>query len=151
MLRRTGVILTWLGWLLVVVWLFLPTTTALESPGTAPGTPLAGWEVLAVIAEHIFNFWFWLYLIAAPGAPRLLALQVETLTLLALAPVTALADDRAGLLQVPLGAAPIALLLLPQHLQQDLCWGIGVWIAAFVLFSVGGVVRCLSAAQRDEC
>jgi hypothetical protein len=150
MVRKLGHGLTWLGWSLVVIWLFLPTSTALELGGTPPGTPLTGWDVLTILAQHAFNFWFWLYLIAAPGAPWLLILELGTLILLAMAPVLALAYDGVGLLQVPLGALPAVLLLLPDHLQADLCWGIGAWIAGFVVFSTGGVLRLCAAAQCDE-
>jgi hypothetical protein len=147
MLRVSAHFLSWLGWSLAVVWLLLPTSRALESAGTAPGTPLAGWEVLSMILDHTFNFWFWLYLIAAPGAQWLLVMGLATLLLLAMAPVVALADDRAGILQVPLGAVPLALLSLPPHLQHSLSWGIGVWLAAFLVFSAGGIARCLCAAR----
>ena len=150
MVRQLAHFLTWLGWFLAVVWLFLPASRALQSAGTPIGTPLAGWEVLTVIAEHVLNVWFWIYLIAAPGAPWLLFLELGTLLLLAMAPVVALAKDQAGLLQVPLGAVPFALLLLPGHIQRDMSWGMGVWVGAFVLFSAGGVLRCVSAALRNE-
>jgi hypothetical protein len=150
MLRGLGHGLTWLGWLLVVIWLFLPTSTALDLPAPPLGAPLTGWDVLTILATHSFNFWFWLYLIAAPGAPWLLLLVLGTLVLLAMAPVLALAYDGAGLLQLPLGALPVLLLLLPDHLQADLRWGIGVWVAGFVVFAAGGILRVWGATQNDE-
>ena len=145
MVLTVGRWLTWSGWALGVLMLFLPVSSALQAAGTPNGTPLVGWEALTTIFEHLFNFFFWLYLAAAPGAPLLPLLAVATLVLLSLPPVVALAEDRAGCVLVPLGAVPWLLLLLPTHLQNSLAWGLWVWATAFIVVSIGGLVRCLAA------
>jgi hypothetical protein len=146
MLRLSAHILTWIGWSLAVISLFLPVSRTLESAGTLIGTPLVGWEALMAITENLFNFWFWLILIADPAAQWLPFLAAATLLLLVMPPVLSAADEQAGCLQVPFGAVPVVLWLLPSHVQSGMCWGVWVWAAAFVLVSVGGLVRTLAAA-----
>ena len=108
---------------------------------------MVGWEALAATTESIFNFWFWLYAIAEPSALWLPVLGLATVLLLAVPPVVAVADDQAGCLQFPLAIVPIALWLLPLHIQTSLCWGIWIWGAAFILVGIGGLIRCLAAAM----
>jgi hypothetical protein len=145
MILTIGRWLTWSGWVLGVAMMFLPVSSALQKGGAPPGTPLVGWEAVTTIIEHVFWFWFWLYSAAEPRALILPFLAVATLVLLALPPVAALAEDRAGCVQVPLGAVPMLLLLLPTHLQNSLAWGIWVWAAALIVVSIGGLMRCLAA------
>ncbi|MCI0360641.1 MAG: hypothetical protein L0211_19365 [Planctomycetaceae bacterium] len=144
---RFGHILTWLGWLLAVVSLLLPVSRAVELAGAPIGTPLVGWQALTVIVEQLFNVWFWLAMMADPAAQWLPILAGATLLLVVLPPFLLAVEDKAGCLQIPLGIVPVVLGLLPPHLQTSLCWGVWVWSAAFLLVSLGGVLRGLAAGS----
>jgi|GEM_PF-5419433 hypothetical protein len=144
--QRIGHFLTWLGWSLAVISLFLPVSRAVELAGAPIGTPLVGWEALKVVAEQLFNVWFWMVMISDPRAQWLPVLAVATTLLLALPPIL-LADDRAGCFQIPLAIVPLLLGFLPSHVQASLCWGVWVWSAAFILVALGGLCRGLAAAS----
>jgi hypothetical protein len=147
MLRLAGHSLTWLGWLLAAASLLAPATTALERAGTPPGTPLVGWEALVAIAAVVFHPLVWFF---APELLWLGVIVVGALLLLAMPPVLSVAKDEAGILQAPLVFVPAALLLLPESLQRSLCWGIWIWVAAFIAVAAGGIVRCVGAALAPE-
>src|SRR5262245_47952992 len=147
---RIGHMLTWFGWSLAIVSLFLPVSRALVSAGAPIGTPLVGWDALTTIIEHLLSVWFWIYLIADPAGQWILIFPAATFLLLTFPPVVLAANEEAGCLQIPLAIVPLLLVFLPRHVQATLCWGVWVWSAAFVLVAVGGLIRGLAAASQQS-
>lgn len=147
MIRGCAHALTWLGWLLTAASLLLPMTTAVRAAGMPPGTAAAGWEVLAITPGVTFNPFIWLLM---PDLLVLALVGLATVLVLVGQPLLAWADDRAALMQIPAAAVPLLLLLLPPHVQHGWHWGVLVWIAGLALFSLGGLVRCLTPQSLTD-
>ncbi|HEX6960423.1 MAG TPA: hypothetical protein VF175_01040 [Lacipirellula sp.] len=130
------------AWLMFFTSFFLPATNVLEAAGTAPGTPLTGWQAFSatVLALHP------LAVLAEPKILLFLAAPVINLAMI-IVPLASLVAARAGLragpLLVPLAIVPFG---FPDKALGDLYSGFYTWVASIALMAAG----CIWLGLSDE-
>jgi hypothetical protein len=115
---------------------FLPATNVLQTGGTAPGTPLTGWEMMrcTLLAVHP------IVLLVEPRALFLLAIPLANLAML-LSPLFFPAAERiwpsVAFVFVLAGGLPW---ILPSILVGDQFIGLWLWQASLFAMAVGWVL-----------
>lgn len=132
------------SWLMFLASFFLPATNVLEAAGTAPGTPLTGWQAFVTsISAGSFNPWAWL------GDWRVMAFLIFPVTnaVMFVAPAFGVLGKGSFVPALLLLPAAVVPWLLPHELRGDLYVGFYLWNASYVVASVG---CCLLAIGSHE-
>lgn len=143
-LNLPGQALIIVGWLMFLTSFFLPSTNVLEMSGTAPGSPLTGWQAFgSSLSAGAFNPWAWLGDVRVVG---FLIFPVTNAIMLA-APTYCFLKTYslpAGLILIPAAIAPW---LMPHELRGDLYVGFYLWNSSYFLIALG----CLLIAVISWC
>lgn len=143
---RSAYVIITVAWLLFMLSFLLPATDVIERGGTAPGTPLTGWQAfIASIRIGLFNPLVWV------AEPRFLLFLVFPFAngLMLLVPLLCLVlRDKAAFLALPLLPCGVIPWILPKSLVGNLFIGFYLWNLSFLAMCVGCVV--VSLAYREK-
>jgi len=138
-----------LAWLMFIASFFLPATDVVEMSGTAPGTPLTGWQAFTTSLE-IFGHPVTLLLI--PKEPSLLLLLAFPLINLVMlfSPLPALAWEEAWMLSGVFLLFGFVPRLLPRELIGNLFVGFYLWDLSIFMMGVGCILASIAWKQAYE-
>ena len=144
-LKVAGLTLLMLSWLMFLASFFLPATNVLAMAGTAPGTPLTGWQAFeSSLSAGAFNFWAWL------GDLRVMVFLIFPFTnsVMLVAPAFRVLGKFSFIPALILLPAAVVPWLLPHYLCGDLYVGFYLWNASYLMASLGCCQ--LAIAFREE-
>jgi hypothetical protein len=145
--RHLSVTVVSAAWLMFIVSFFLPATNVVETGGTAPGTPLTGWQAfsssLEVLAVQP------LIIIAEPRTLLFLTFPFINLAML-LAPVVVLAWDDSWLLSGLFFLFGLLPWLFPKAVTGDLFVGFYLWDLSFFMMIFGCVLASINQKQIND-
>ena len=132
------------AWLMFVISFFLPATNVVEMGGTAPGTPLTGWQTftssLGVLAAQP------LIIIAEPRTLLFLTFPFINLAML-FAPIVVLAWDDSWFLSGLFLLFGLLPWLLPKDVTDNLFVGFYLWDLSFFAMVAGCILVSISRKQ----
>ena len=138
-----------LAWLMFIFSFFLPATDVLSIGGTAPDTPLTGWQAFTTSFE-VFGSPFILLIPQEPRLLLLLAFPPINLVMLLSPLLAALVWERAWILSgllLPFGIVPW---LLPKDFTGNLFAGFYLWDSSFFLMGAGCILASIAWKQACE-
>lgn len=145
--RHLPTVIVVLAWLMFSASFFLPATNVVQSGGTAPGTPLTGWQAFTSSLEILFVQP--LAIIAEPRILLFLAFPFINLAML-ISPVPVLAWDDSWILSgflLPFGLLPW---IFPKSVTGELFIGFYLWDASFFVMTVGSILVGIRRRQIYE-
>lgn len=142
-IARVGRGIIVIGWCLFVASFFLPATNVLQMPGSAPGTPMTGWDVMRSLHVLGSPVVFLAFLFAQPRAFVLLAFPFTNLAAFASPCFLSTSDEVGPILSYALLIAGILPWFIPPGMLGDRFIGYWLWQASFFVMAAGWQLAAL--------
>lgn len=147
-MNKTVGLVSVVAWVCFVVSFFLPATDTLEVAGTAPGTPLTGWQAMIISVQSLGNPWL---IVFRPQILPLFLLWVMGNAGMLVAPIVIFTLRSKALIFVAL-LVPTAcsVWFLPSDMSGNLFSGFYVWETSLVLMSLACILNALETTNEVD-
>ncbi|MGO8925816.1 MAG: hypothetical protein ACLQU3_02810 [Limisphaerales bacterium] len=148
--RHLPVVVVVTAWLMFIVSFFLPATDVVELGGTAPGTPLTGWQALTTSVDSFGHPLTFLFVLKEPRTLLLLAFPFINLIMLLAPLVVALVWEEAWMVSGVFLLFCFVPWLLPKELTGNQFVGFFLWDLSFFLMGAGCILASIAWKQACE-
>lgn len=131
--EKAGMIAVGMAWVMFLASFLLPATNVLQTSGSAPGTPMTGWETMCAVQAVANPF----VLLLEPRALILLAFPIANLAMLLAPLLLPAAEDIWPAAALAFLLAAVLPCFLPADLLGDRFIGYWLWQGSFGVMAAG--------------